>query len=50
MLNTATTYLAYLQEEDSDIKSIALDKLDILVDEYWAEISDHLRDLYLFIF
>jgi 26S proteasome regulatory subunit N2 len=45
MLNTATTYLALLQEEDTDIKSIALDKLDILVDEYWAEISDYISEL-----
>lgn len=45
MLNTATSYLALLQEEDVDIKSIALDKLDILVDEYWAEISDYISEL-----
>jgi 26S proteasome regulatory subunit N2 len=45
MLNTATNYLALLQEEDLDIKSIALDKLDILVEEYWAEISDYISEL-----
>lgn len=45
MLNTATTYLALLQEDDLDIKSIALDKIDILVDDYWAEISDYLKEL-----
>jgi len=45
MLNTATTYLALLQEEDNDIKSIALNKLDILVDEFWAEISDYISEL-----
>jgi 26S proteasome regulatory subunit N2 len=45
MLNTATTYLALLQEDDVDFKSIALDKLDILVDEYWAEISDYIQEL-----
>ncbi len=45
MLNTATSYLALLQEEDNDIKSIALDKLDVLVDEYWAEISDYISEL-----
>jgi len=44
MLNTATSYLAMLDEDD-DIKSIALDKLERLVDGYWAEISDKLRDL-----
>ena len=42
MLNTATTYLALLQEEDRTIKSLALDKIEKLVDEYWAEISEHI--------
>ena len=42
MLNTATTYLAFLQEEDRTIKSLALDKIEKLVDEYWAEISEHI--------
>lgn len=45
MLNTATTYLALLQEDSLDIKAIALDKLNILVDDYWAEISDFIKDL-----
>jgi 26S proteasome regulatory subunit N2 len=45
MLNTATSYLALLQEDDIDIKSIALDKVNLLVDEYWAEISDYIKDL-----
>ncbi len=45
MLNTATTYLALLQEDDLDIKAVALDKLDLLVDDYWAEISDYISEL-----
>jgi 26S proteasome regulatory subunit N2 len=45
MLNTATTYLALLQESDLDIKSLALDKLELLVDEYWTEISDFISEL-----
>jgi 26S proteasome regulatory subunit N2 len=45
MLNTATSYLALLQEDDITIKSIALEKINILVDEYWAEISDYIKDL-----
>jgi 26S proteasome regulatory subunit N2 len=45
MLNTATTYLALLQESDLDIKSLALDKLELLVDEYWTEISDYITEL-----
>lgn len=45
MLNTATSYLAMLQEDDKEIKSHVLDKLNQLVDEYWAEISDYITDL-----
>jgi 26S proteasome regulatory subunit N2 len=45
MLNTATSYRALLQEDDLEIKSIALDKINLLVDEYWAEISDYIKDL-----
>jgi len=36
MLNTATTFLALLQEDDMDIKSIAIDKLELLVDNNWG--------------
>ena len=45
MLNTATSYLALLQEEEVQFKSIALDKLNLLVDEHWSEISDYLKTL-----
>lgn len=45
MLNTATSYLAMLQEDDLEIKSHVLDKLNQLVDEYWAEISDYIINL-----
>ena len=45
MLNTATSYLAMLQEDDREIKSHVLDKLNQLVDEYWAEISDYITNL-----
>ncbi len=45
MLNTATSYLAMLQEDDSEIKSHVLDKINQLVDEYWAEISDYITNL-----
>jgi hypothetical protein len=34
MLNTATSYLALLQEDDIELKLAALDKLDFLVDEH----------------
>jgi 26S proteasome regulatory subunit N2 len=45
MLNTATSYLAMLQEEDVEIRSHVLDKINLLVDEYWAEISDYITNL-----
>jgi 26S proteasome regulatory subunit N2 len=45
MLNTATSFLAMLQEKDVDIKEIALEKINQLVDDYWAEISDYIKDL-----
>ena len=43
MINTATSFLALLQEDDLQMKSLALDKLDLLVDQHWAEISDYIR-------
>ena len=45
MLNTATSYLALLQDDEVQIKSIALDKLNLLVDEHWSEISDYIKTL-----
>ena len=45
MLNTATSYLSLLQEDDIELKLAALDKLDLLVDEHWSEISDKIPDL-----
>ena len=43
MINTATSFLALLQEDDLQMKSLALDKLDLLVDQHWPEISDYIR-------
>lgn len=44
MLNTASYYLAYLKEEDLELKSFALNKIYNLVDLNWAEISDFIKD------
>jgi len=44
MLNTASYYLAYLKEEDPELKSFALNKINHLVDINWAEISDFIKD------
>ena len=43
MINTATSFLALLQEDDTKMKSIALDKINLLVDQHWPEISDYIR-------
>jgi 26S proteasome regulatory subunit N2 len=44
MLNTASYYLAYLKEEDIELKSFALNKINQLIDVNWAEISDFIKD------
>ncbi|MCQ2817937.1 MAG: HEAT repeat domain-containing protein [archaeon] len=43
MFNTATSYLTLLQEDDPQLKAIAIDKLDMLIDEHWSEISDYIK-------
>ncbi len=45
MLNTATSYLALLSEDDIQLKSIALEKLNLLIDDQWSVISDKIREL-----
>lgn len=44
MINTATSFLALLQNDNLNMKSLALDKIEIIVDEHWAEISDYIKD------
>ena len=44
MINTATSFLALLQEDDLQMKSLALDKINLLVDDHWPEISDYIRN------
>ena len=44
MLNTASYYLAFLQEEDQELRSMALNKINQLIDTNWAEISDYIID------
>ena len=44
MINTATSFLALLQEDDLQMKSLALDKINFLVDDHWPEISDYIRN------
>ncbi|KAJ6231397.1 26s proteasome non-atpase regulatory subunit 1 [Anaeramoeba flamelloides] len=40
VLSTASGIIALLDEPDNDLKTYALRKLDGLVDQFWAEISD----------
>lgn len=47
MLNTASYYLAYLKEEDTELKSFALNRINQLIDINWAEISDFIKDFEL---
>jgi len=44
MLNTASYYLAYLKEEDLELKTFALHKINQLIDINWAEISDFIPE------
>jgi 26S proteasome regulatory subunit N2 len=44
MLNTASYFLAYLKEEDLELKTFALNKINQLIDINWAEISDFIKD------
>jgi len=39
---SASLYLNILKETDQNLKILALEKLSILVDSHWIEISDHL--------
>ena len=43
MINTATSFLALLQEDDTQMKALALDKINLLIDQHWPEISDYIR-------
>lgn len=45
MALTASPYLALLDEEDSNLKIYALQSLDSVVDELWAEIANNLADI-----
>ena len=48
MLNIATNYLALLQEDDIEFRAIALEKLNMLIDDHWSEISDYIKTLKTF--
>ncbi|XP_031549266.1 26S proteasome non-ATPase regulatory subunit 1-like [Actinia tenebrosa] len=39
-LTSAAGILALLEEGESDLKVYALDKLNVIMDDFWAEISE----------
>lgn len=47
VLSSASGIISLLDEENYDLKEIALKRLDSLnlVNEYWAEISPHVREM-----
>lgn len=47
VLSSASGIISLLDEENYDLKEIALKRLDglSLVNEYWPEISSHVREM-----
>ena len=45
MLNTASSFLALLRDTNVNMKSLAINKIESIVDEHWAEISDYIKEL-----
>ena len=45
MLNTANSIIALLQSSNPKTREVAINKLDLIVDQHWAEISDHIKVL-----
>lgn len=39
--------IALLDEQDDDLKVYALQKLNVIVDQFWAEISDAVSKMYV---
>jgi 26S proteasome regulatory subunit N2 len=44
-IQSASGYLAILDDPDVHLKSYALERLDTLVDRFWPEISDEIIKL-----
>ena len=43
--HSAAGVLSFLDENDFDLQEMALKKLDQVVDQYWAEISESVRKM-----
>lgn len=46
VLVSAAPFIALLDEPDYDLKAYALQSLDEHVDQLWAEIADHITQMY----
>lgn len=46
-LVSAAPFIALLDEPDYDLKAYALQSLDEHVDQLWAEIADHITQMYV---
>jgi len=46
VLTSASGLLALLAEPEPKLKVYALNKLDIIVHEFWPEISDNIQQMY----
>lgn len=40
--NSINSFIHYLKESDVDLRTVALHKLQTIVDHNWIEIADHL--------
>ena len=44
MINTATSFLALLRDDSLVMKKLAINKIELIVDDYWAEIADYIKE------
>ena len=45
MINTASNFLALLQNDSIKLKTASINKIEVIIDECWAEVSDHIKTL-----
>lgn len=46
-LSSADGLIALLDEDQQELKAFALDRLNDLVDQFWAEIAEHIAKMYV---
>jgi 26S proteasome regulatory subunit N2 len=45
-ISSASGLLSLLEDEQDEVKSFALEKLNTVVDGFWSEIADSLQKMY----